>query len=170
MENIQKYSKNQGRRILLILIAFGILIWCLALIFGWKVGEIKAKSLALYMNLPSENSLSMTQGNSIMAKTWPDQPNKTIKMTLTAYSSTVWQTDDTPFTTASGKTVADGIVANNLLPFGTKIRIPDLYGNKVFVVEDRMNYRKSKYHLDIWFPEYAQALNFGAKTASIEVL
>ena len=93
-----------------------------------------------------------------------------IKMVVTAYSSTIGQTDSTPFITASGKNVADGIVANNMLPFGSKIRIPEIYGDKVFVVEDRMNKRKGGYHLDIWFPEYSQAKNFGAKITYIEVL
>jgi 3D (Asp-Asp-Asp) domain-containing protein len=95
---------------------------------------------------------------------------KTIRVVITAYSSTPDQTDDTPFTTASGKSVGDGIVANNMLPFGTKIRIPELYGDKVFVVEDRMNRRKSDYHFDIWFSERQLAVNFGVKTAEIQVL
>jgi len=95
---------------------------------------------------------------------------KTIKVIVTAYSSTPEQTDDTPFITASGKEVADGIIANNMLPFGTKVRIPKLYGDKIFVVEDRMNRRKSDYHIDIWFPTYTQAKNFGVKTVDIEVL
>jgi 3D (Asp-Asp-Asp) domain-containing protein len=96
--------------------------------------------------------------------------NKAIKVIITAYSSTPEQTDDTPFITASGKTVADGIVANNMLPFGTQIRIPSIFGNKIFVVQDRMNKRKSDYHIDIWFPTYMEAKNFGVKTAEIEVL
>ena len=95
---------------------------------------------------------------------------KTIKAVLTAYSSTPDQTDDTPFITASGKHVADGIVANNLLPFGTKIRIPALYGDKVFVVQDRMHSRKDKNHVDVWMPTRSVAVNFGVKTAEIEVL
>jgi len=33
-----------------------------------------------------------------------------------------------------------------------------------------MNWKKSNYHLDIWFPEYIQAKNFGAQRAYIEVL
>lgn len=95
---------------------------------------------------------------------------KKVKMVITAYSSTESQTDSTPFITASGKNVADGIIANNMFPFGTKIRIPELYGDKVFVVEDRMNKRKGLYHADIWFPEYSQAKNFGAKVTHIEVI
>jgi 3D (Asp-Asp-Asp) domain-containing protein len=91
-------------------------------------------------------------------------------MIITAYSSTPEQTDSTPFITASGKNVADGIVANNMLPFGAKIRITEVYGDKVFTVEDRMHQRKGNYHLDIWFPEYLEAKNFGAKITYIEVL
>lgn len=95
---------------------------------------------------------------------------KKVKMVITAYSSRVEETDSTPFITASGKTVADGIIANNMLPFGAKIRIPELYGDKIFVVEDRMHQRKGKYHVDIWFPEYSQAKEFGSKLTYIEIL
>ncbi len=95
---------------------------------------------------------------------------KKIKMVITAYSSTEDQTDDTPFITASGKHVEDGIIANNMLPFGTKVRMPKLYGNKVFTVEDRMHKRMGKHKADIWFPAREQANNFGVKTTDIEVL
>ncbi len=96
---------------------------------------------------------------------------KTIVMVATAYSSTKAQTDDTPFIGASGKYVFDGMVANNGLKFGTKIRIPELYGNKIFTVEDRMHKRKGIYHVDVWFPTYAAAKKFGAKyNVKIEVL
>jgi len=88
----------------------------------------------------------------------------------TAYSSTPEETDEDPFITASGIWVKDGIVANNLLPFGTKIRLPELYGDKVFVVEDRMNSRKGYYHFDIWFASKKEALQFGAKNTYVEVL
>ena len=107
--------------------------------------------------------LSNTTNASYVAK-------RTIKVVITAYSSTPDQTDDTPFITASGKYVKDGIIANNMLPFGTKIKIPALYGEKVFTVEDRMNKRKSDYHIDIWMPTYSQAINFGVKTAEMEIL
>jgi len=93
-----------------------------------------------------------------------------IEVVLTAYSSTAAQTDDTPFITANGTYVHDGVVANNGLPFGTEIRIPEIYGDKVFSVEDRMHQRKSNYQFDIWFPTYEQAKSFGVKYAYVEVL
>lgn len=88
---------------------------------------------------------------------------------VTAYSSSPDETDDTPFTTASGSTVRDGIVATNLLPFGTKIKIPEYFGDKVFVVEDRMHSRKVNV-VDIWMPSKAKALRFGASRTEIHIL
>ena len=91
-------------------------------------------------------------------------------VTVTAYSSTEWETQGDPFITASGMRVKDGIVANNLLPFGTEIKLPGIFGDKVFIVQDRMHFRKSDYHFDIWFPLHKQALNFGAQTSEIEIV
>ncbi len=88
---------------------------------------------------------------------------------VTAYSSTPEETDDTPFITASGKTVRDGVVATNLLPFGTEVKIPEVFGDKVFVVEDRMHQRKTN-HLDVWMPTKTQANNFGITYTQILVL
>jgi 3D (Asp-Asp-Asp) domain-containing protein len=95
---------------------------------------------------------------------------KKIRVMVTAYSSTPSETDDTPFITAAGTSVRDGIVANNKYPFGTKIRIPELYGDKIFVVEDRMHPTKSYYCVDIWFSSHKEAENFGAKITYIEIL
>ncbi len=91
-----------------------------------------------------------------------------MEVIVTAYSSTPWETDDSPEITASGSHVREGIVANNFLPLGTKIRIPELFGDRVFVVEDRMHWKKGNYHIDIWLPSYQEAKNFGVKRTYIE--
>lgn len=91
------------------------------------------------------------------------------RTTLTAYSSTVCQTDSTPFITASGAWVRDGIIAANFLPFGSKVRIPSIFGDKVFIVKDRMN-RRFNSRVDIWMTFRQDALNFGIKQADIEIL
>ena len=134
--------------------------------------EIKADLLGFRFENLSEN-LTIVQGNSLLAATNPlssDSQIKKVRVVVTAYSSSPWETDNNPFLTAAGTWVRDGIVANNLLPFGTKIRLPELYGDKIFVVEDRMNRKKGYYHLDIWFPSYWEAKNFGAKTTYVEIL
>ena len=122
--------------------------------------------------MANATNFASTTNASYVARnaSWTNKAVKTIKVTITAYSSTPDQTDDTPFITASGKHVKDGIIANNMLPFGTKVMIPGLYGNKIFTVEDRMASYKSKYHIDIWMPTRTSALNFGVKTTEIEVL
>ncbi len=95
---------------------------------------------------------------------------KTYRLTVTAYSSTPDQTDATPFTTANGTRVRDGIVAANFLPFHTRVRFPDLYGDKVFVVEDRMNARFPN-RVDIWMEARKPARDFGLKRGvTMEVL
>ena len=88
---------------------------------------------------------------------------------VTAYSSTPEETDDTPFTAASGKTVRDGFMASNFLKFGTRVRVPELFGDRVFVIEDRMARRKTDF-VDIWMPTKQDALNFGIHRAKIVIL
>ncbi len=88
---------------------------------------------------------------------------------LSAFSSTPDQTDDTPFITANGTYVRDGIVAANFLPFHTKIRIPEFYGDKIFTVEDRMHPRYPN-GVDIWFPDRDQAKKFARKYSVIEII
>ncbi|MDD5738514.1 MAG: hypothetical protein PHY72_01100 [Candidatus Pacebacteria bacterium] len=118
------------------------------------------------------NNLPVIENTTLLPSAKPPVPDvvKTMNVVLTAYSSSVDETDDTPFTTASGMTVQDGIIANNLLRFGDKIRIPEIFGDKIFVVQDRMNQRKSWYQFDIWMPSKEQALHFGVQTAKIEVV
>jgi len=91
------------------------------------------------------------------------------KTTVTAYSSTVDQTDSSPFYTASGTHVHNGTIASNFLKFGTKVRFPSIYPDRIFIVEDRMNVRFND-RVDIWFPTRQEAKNFGAKRLEIEIL
>ncbi len=97
------------------------------------------------------------------------QAKNIIHLPVTAYNSEVGQTDDTPFITAFGTTVRDGIVATNFLPKGTMIRFPEEFGDKIFVVEDRMNARYT-YKVDIWMADKQEAIQFGAKYLKMEIL
>jgi len=90
-------------------------------------------------------------------------------ITITAYSSTPDQTDDTPFITASGYPVEDGIVASNFLAFNTKIKLPELYGEKIFIVKDRMA-KKNSHKIDIWFSTTEEAVIFGVKKTKVEIV
>lgn len=94
-------------------------------------------------------------------------------VTITAYNSEVGQTDNSPCITANGFDVCDyGVedtIAANFLPFGSKVKIPELFGDRVFVVRDRMNKRFSN-RVDVWMIERPAAVKFGVKVAKIEVL
>lgn len=99
-------------------------------------------------------------------------PRHTFMVPITAYTSDVAQTDATPCIAARGFDLCahgeEDVIAANFLPMGAKIRIPDLYGDRVFTVVDRMNARYDR-HVDIWMREYADAKAFGKKYAMIEV-
>jgi 3D (Asp-Asp-Asp) domain-containing protein len=94
---------------------------------------------------------------------------KTLNLKVTAYTSLEDETDDTPFITADGSYVHDGVVATNLLPFGTKVMIPSLFGDKLFTVNDRMSKRLMN-NIDVWMGTKAAAIVFGAHTAKVVVL
>jgi len=98
------------------------------------------------------------------------EAKKTFFLTVTAYSSTVDQCDGDPFTTASGETVHDGIIAYNYLPFGTKVRFPEMFPEKVFEVQDRLRAGASTYLADLWMETREEAIQWGAKVLKIEIL
>lgn len=133
--------------------------------------DLISDDLALALN---QGKLIFLEENTLISISNPSDPEpkvvRKLPVVVTAYSSSVWQTDDDPYITAAGTWVRDGIVANNKYPFGTKIRFPEIYGDKIFVVEDRMSWKKGNYHFDIWFPSYWEAKSFGAKRTYIEIL
>lgn len=113
-----------------------------------------------------EASKSVAKNNSAEPK---NQTKQIMVVVATAYSSTPDQTDETPFVTAWNTNVRDGIIAANFLPFGTQIKIPEIFGDKVFVVEDRMH-KRFWYRIDVWFPERQMAKEFGVKKVRIEIV
>jgi len=95
-------------------------------------------------------------------------PKKTMNVTVSAYSSTKDQTDGDPYLTALGTPVRDGIVAANFLPIGTVVRFPDKFGEKIFVVEDRMH-EKYGLQVDIWISNQEEAKKFGIQYLKMEI-
>ena len=152
----------------LLVLTLGILTFSLFPDFSH---ESYGKQGSFLTQAPNFEELVASQGAilPVAATKSPDHVVRTVSVIVTAYSSTTWQTDDSPFITASGTAVREGVVAANFLPIGTKIKLPDLYGDKIFVVEDRMHPRQ-KYVVDIWFPSYSEALNFGTKYTKIQVI
>ena len=120
--------------------------------------------------IPMDKASVPPEQNTFLEKaaTVPET-SKTLLLWVTAYSSTPEETDDTPFITAKGTAVRDGIIATNLLPFGSQVKIPKLFGDKIFTVEDRMHRRKENF-IDIWMPTKEDAEKFGINFTEVTVL
>ena len=91
---------------------------------------------------------------------------KEIKAIVYAYNSDRTQTDSTPFTTASGQRTRHGIVANNCLPFGTKVNIRGVE----YEVQDKMNSRYGCEVFDIWMSDYKDAKNWGKQYLEVYII
>lgn len=94
-------------------------------------------------------------------------PKGEISILVTGYSSTPDQTWGNPFITASGTHVHKGTMAcPPQYPFGTKIKIEKI---GTFVCEDRGGMIKGN-HFDMWFESRIQALNWGKRIVSAEIV
>jgi len=76
------------------------------------------------------------------------------------------ETDNDPTITASNQVVRIGIIANNCLPFGTKIKVKD----NIYEVQDRMHERYGCSKFDIYMCDYYDAINFGIKELPYEII
>lgn len=119
------------------------------------------------------------------------EPKRTRWVVATAYSSDPWQTDSTPCIPAMWtfdmcaeyeQFGTDNTIAANFLPLGTQVKFPELFGDKIFVVRDRMNARyNGASRIDFWISSLtptdreivreakAKAVAFGVKRLEMEV-
>lgn len=117
--------------------------------------------------------------------------NPSFTVRATGYNSFAGQTDASPHVTATGAVTRTGIIAvsRDLLaddiPYGSLVRIRDLgnfYNGRnagrfqslldsqgLFVVEDTMHARKTN-QVDVWFADYASAVNWGVRTVEVTVV
>jgi 3D (Asp-Asp-Asp) domain-containing protein len=133
---------------------------------GQNLIQILNPEIMINGGVKSANS-HLPQNNGLAAK-------YTVTAVLTAYNSEIGQTDDSPCITANGFDVCkhgvEDTVAINGMKMGTRVRFPDLFGDKVFIVRDRMNSRYGSTHVDVWMLSRADAKVFGVKSAKMEVL
>ena len=136
------------------------------------IGQWIFSAQTLAYSLPKEEFIPKIK-NAVGMQTDIFEVAYTKKTTITAYSSTPDQTDSTPCITANGfnlcKHGQENIIAANFLPFGAKVRIPDHFGDKIFIVQDRMNSRY-KNRVDIWMKNRSSAKQWGIKYAQVEIL
>lgn len=132
------------------------------------LGQTSAQDRALALEIEAMQNENAETG-MLTAADLVASPDRTFTVSMTAYNSLPEQTDSNPFETAMGTTTRRGIVAANFVPLGTYIKIPELYGDEVFIVEDRMNARYTN-RVDIWMEHYSDARQFGVKhNVTIEV-
>ena len=141
-----------------------------------SIGEM-AKSPVMDQNAQKVANSTITDvvGAPVATSTVPVTPKvkSTSVHVITAYNSDVAQTDDSPCITANGFNVCqhgqEDTIAANFLKFGTKVKIPEVYGDRVFTVRDRMNVSHPN-RVDIWMKNRTSAIKFGVKTAKIQDL
>jgi len=100
------------------------------------------------------------------------QVNREVVTTVTAYNPLPEQTDGSPCITANGLDVCKeevNVIAANWLPFGTKVQIPDYFGDKVFEVNDRMSSRYNN-RVDVLMYDLEEAKKFGKRRLRVVVL
>lgn len=124
----------------------------------------------------NNNTASTTELVVEIATSTPKKVDKVLREsthTMTAYNSEVGQTDNSPCITANGFDVCkhgiEDTIAANFLPLGAKVKIPELFGEKIFIVRDRMN-KKHPNRVDVWMKDKHDAIHFGVKVAKIQVL
>jgi len=124
---------------------------------------------------------------AVFGLSWAQAPRVMI-LKATAYTSSVRETDSTPFITATGARTRIGIIAVSRdmlreLPYGSKVLLEDLgtpggkgkgrfnylFKDRVFVVEDTMHLRK-RGRLDVWLPDRNTAIRFGVRNVRVTVI
>jgi 3D (Asp-Asp-Asp) domain-containing protein len=87
---------------------------------------------------------------------------------ISGYTSSVDETDSTPFITASGQRTRYGIIAcPSRFKFGQEVII----NGKTYECQDRMNARyRDKNNFDIWFETKAEAFAWGRRTVEVTIV
>jgi len=147
--------------------------------YAQEVGSLVREKHSLEQTIDSLHSVLAEADNDLQAVS----SVRISRIIATAYNSHPWQTDDTPFITSSGSTVADGtlalsrdlIQAENALMHRMGFNPSGMYayGDTVFViyvkpmvVNDTMNRRYTN-RADIWLDKQSVALKWGKRNVFI---
>lgn len=123
--------------------------------------------LAILMVFTIYAILELFNAGTTYAAQEPSEPAGTIAI-VTAYTSSVDETDDTPFITASGERTKRGVLAcPKKYEFGTKVLIE----GRQYTCADRMNQRyRDKECFDIWVETKSEAFDWGRRTLEVKIL
>lgn len=121
------------------------------------------KGIAIMMLFAGSNLISST--TTYVAPKEDPLPRIEVLATVTAYTSSVDETDDNPRETAAGTATREGVLAcPSKYEFGTKVQIND----KIYTCEDRMNSRyRNTDRFDIWMHTKKEAIEWGKKELKV---
>lgn len=162
----------------------------LAHVYKQLASVVMSAIVVVTVGVPSMVASEYTKNNAPFEMVSEDEPPSTFPVsadreprytqwvTITAYSLEAAQTDSTPCIPANGEDLCEmreqmgyhNTIAANFLRFDTNIRLPELFGDKTFVVRDRMNARyNGTNRIDVVMDSREEAINFGIKTVMMEV-
>lgn len=133
----------------------------------WDI-ELHTQPVEVELTIEKDNVYTAALKKEAERPRW--EVKRAYQSQVTVYNSVPSQTDGDPWTTASGTRARPGVIAANCLPFGTKIRIPEHFGDQIFTVEDRLHPRKSCYIIDVWQEYSPDAYAFGAPVTTVEIV
>lgn len=162
-------SENEKIMIILVTTIFVLVIMYVALSIsniksGYELVELQIQKQKL--EIKNDELESIIEKLPILKiKVETETETEIFEAVIYGYNSEKNQTDDTPNITASGQKTRDGIVANNCLAFGTKVKID----NRIYEVQDRMNSKYGCEVFDIWFAEKQDAIDWGKQNKIITI-
>lgn len=171
LQNTIKLTKKIRSMLLVLLLVF---------VVNMAIPQTAGAQTVLATDKSRELVLSNAQPMDLLTRRFIEFSNenkvrvlKTMTVIATAYTSAEEETDSTPCITANGFDACENnhenIIAANFLKFNTKVRIPDLYGDQIFTVQDRMNIRYDR-RIDLWKMSKERAFAFGKRLVKIEVV
>lgn len=140
---------------------------------GWSIIKLSKFDLNQPEATPEPTPIP-AQKLIIKNKTADVPATKIIRIIATAYSAEIFQTDREPCIAARNYNICDtteNVVATNCFSLDTVMTFPEIFGNKKFVVKDRMasRFRGSNCRIDLLMPDRQSALNFGLKIVVAEI-
>lgn len=128
---------------------------------------------AIYVIPPVESLAVVSEITSLPVATHPVKelqamPHEIVRASVSAYTSSPDETDDTPEINARGTKPGPGSIAcPTRYPFGTEVIIKD----ESYFCDDRMNPRYADgNYFDIWMESKVEAMHWGRRTIDAQVV
>ena len=157
---LAKYKNNRTNNTVFILKNIGVMLIALIAFVAIWAG---LNAINNWVDVQMVSNVQAQEAPQVSIKQYPK-----VTAQVTAYTSSVDETDDTPFITASGARTGHGVIAcPSKYAFGTVVEIE----GRRFTCEDRMNkrYRETE-RFDIWMETKSEAYAWGIKTLEVKII